>query len=274
MAKVNRGEWHARATRRRPTRAATQSPTFQVVGLGVAAPPPAQGRRSGRARRRTIRRPRAGASRLVMDKFGPVPVDRVDYALADELVTELCEERLAIERARELGAPLMRTQVNPRTGRPATEARRRGLSNTSIRQGARRRPSACCATPRSAACIAGERSRPEVRRPEGRAPAALLPGAAPHCRAAPKRPTSSTAAAGRGLDWHKVDHIRQPDKSGGRQARTRVGVSDVLIGKVRRGQVWRKKPTRAPVIVAQRRAIVGRMLVLAGPRISRAVWVA
>ena len=36
---------------------------------------------------------------VVMDKFGPVPIDRVDYALADELVDELCEERLAIERA-------------------------------------------------------------------------------------------------------------------------------------------------------------------------------
>ena len=70
---------------------------------------------------------------MVIDKFGPVPADRVDYALADALVTELCEERLAIERARELGAPLMRTQVNPRTGR-SYRARRRGLSNTSIRR--------------------------------------------------------------------------------------------------------------------------------------------
>jgi len=36
---------------------------------------------------------------VVMDKFGPAPIDQVDFGLADELVVELCEERAAIERA-------------------------------------------------------------------------------------------------------------------------------------------------------------------------------
>ena len=70
--------------------------------------------------------------RLVMDKFGPVPIDRIDYALADELVSELCEERLAIERARERGEPLMRT-VTTKDGL-SYEARRRSVSNSSIRK--------------------------------------------------------------------------------------------------------------------------------------------
>jgi hypothetical protein len=46
---------------------------------------------------------------VVMDKFGPVPIDRVDFALADELVVDLCGERAAIERAIADGKPLKRT---------------------------------------------------------------------------------------------------------------------------------------------------------------------
>ena len=36
-----------------------------------------------------------------MDKFGPRTLDRIDFAIAEELVIELCKERLAIEHARE-----------------------------------------------------------------------------------------------------------------------------------------------------------------------------
>ena len=114
MAKVNRGEWTP--AHRQPLPApADPAPSFQLVAsewlhrhqLKAGDP-------DGRSK--TIRDLRWRLS-VVIDKFGPVPADRVDYALADELVTELCEERLAIERARELGAPLMRTQLNSRTGR-------------------------------------------------------------------------------------------------------------------------------------------------------------
>jgi integrase len=70
---------------------------------------------------------------------------------------------------------------------------------------------------------------------------------------------------GRGgvLDWDKVDYIRHSDKSAVKLARE-LGVSDVLIGKVRRGQVWNDPRTGHR---RQRRAIIGA-LVLAGPRIS------
>ena len=87
---------------------------------------------------------------VVMDRFGPLPLDRVDFATADELVIELCEERLAIEHAREQGAPLMRTIHDPGTG-SSYQARRRGVSTD---RSARRSmpPSGCCGTPASAGC--------------------------------------------------------------------------------------------------------------------------
>ena len=129
MAKVDRGEWAPPA--RAAAAAAAAAPSFQLVAsewlhrhqLKAGDP-------DGRSK--TIRDLEWRLS-VVIDKFGPVPARPLDYALADELVTELCEERLAIERARELGAPLMRTLFNPRTGR-RYRARRRGLSNTSIRR--------------------------------------------------------------------------------------------------------------------------------------------
>jgi hypothetical protein len=68
-----------------------------------------------------------------MDKFGPAPIDELDFGLADELVVELCEERAAIERAAADGVPLMRTVCDSRT-RTSYQARRRGVSNGSIRK--------------------------------------------------------------------------------------------------------------------------------------------
>jgi hypothetical protein len=65
------------------------------------------------------------------------------------------------------------------------------------------------------------------------------------------------------LDWEKVASIRQPDKSAVNLARD-LGVSDVLIGKVRRGLVWNDARTGNR---RQKRVIIGA-LVLAGPRIS------
>lgn len=70
---------------------------------------------------------------VVMDKFGPAPIDELDFGLADELVVELCEERAAIERAAAEGVPLMRTARDARIG-SSYQARRRGISNGSIRK--------------------------------------------------------------------------------------------------------------------------------------------
>ena len=128
MAKVNRGEWTpARPTGAEPAAAAT--PTLPGRGLGVAAPPQGQGRRPGRASK-TIRDLEWRLS-VVMDKFGPVPIDRVDYAPRRRARDRLCEERLAIERARERGAPLMRDRTSTRAR--AAPTRRAGEASPTRR---------------------------------------------------------------------------------------------------------------------------------------------
>jgi hypothetical protein len=97
MAKVNRGEWTPPPRERVPSRPAV-APTFQLLAsewlhrhkLKVGDP-------DGMS---TTIRDLEWRLAVVMDRFGPVPADRVDFALAEDLVAELCEERLAIERAR------------------------------------------------------------------------------------------------------------------------------------------------------------------------------
>lgn len=146
MEKVNRGEWTPAPAQSASTSAAANIPTFQVEASQwlhrrklIAGDP--------EGRSKTIRDLEWRLS-VVMDKFGSEPIDRVDFALADELVVELCEERAAIERAAAEGVPLMRTVRDPRTGRDY-QARRRAVSNG---RSARRLmpPSACCATRASA----------------------------------------------------------------------------------------------------------------------------
>ena len=100
-----------------------------------------------------------------MDRFGDVPIHRIDFALAETLVTDLCEERLAIERASKRGAPLMETVANTRTGR-THRARRRGISNSSIRK----------------ALDASERVLRDASR------RGLLPGGVPDLKSAAPRP--------------------------------------------------------------------------------------
>ena len=96
MAKVNRGEWTPPPRDTAPARPAS-TPTFQVIAsewlhrhkLKAGDP-------DGTS---TTIRDLEWRLAVVMDKFGPVAADRVDFALAEDLVAALCEERLAIERA-------------------------------------------------------------------------------------------------------------------------------------------------------------------------------
>src|SRR3954449_328620 len=94
MGKVNRGEWTPPVAEPPAKPAPKAVPTFQVEASEwlhrrklKAGDPNGTSATIGDLEWRL---------KLVMDKFGPVPIDRVDYALADELVEELCEERLAI----------------------------------------------------------------------------------------------------------------------------------------------------------------------------------
>ncbi len=128
MEKVNRGEW--------------TPPPVESALAGPAQIPAFQIEASEWLHRRKLRAgDPSGSSKtirdlewrlsVVMDKFAPVAIDRIDFALADELVTELCEERAEIERALADGVPLMRT-VTTRHGQ-SYRARRRAVANGSIR---------------------------------------------------------------------------------------------------------------------------------------------
>jgi hypothetical protein len=148
MEKVNRGQWTpAKAESARGLATAT-SPTFQVEASQWLH------RRKVRAgdldgRTKTIR-DLEGRLSVVMDKFGPAPIDELDFGLADELVIELCEERSAIERAAAEGVPLMRLSAT-RAPEPATRPVG-GACPTDRFARHSMLPSACCAKRRSGAC--------------------------------------------------------------------------------------------------------------------------
>jgi hypothetical protein len=260
MEKVNRGEW-----RPTPARAASMSehaamPTFQVeASQWLHRRKLIAGDRD--ARSKTIRDLEWRLS-VVMDKFGPAPIDRVDFALADELVVELCEERAAIERAEAAGVPLMRSVLDPRTGR-RYETRRRAVSNGSIRKAldaaervlrdARKRgvltgdvPALKAAAPRS------DRPRRSFLEPEQIG--AVL------------RAADLIEADHRGLTWETVALIRSSERSAVALGRE-LGVSDTLVRKVRRGELWNGERQRRNRNDVPRRVIV-ETLILAGLRVS------
>jgi integrase len=259
MEKVNRGEWTPPSDAR-PSAVTAPPPTFQVeASHWLHRQKIRAGDPDGRSK--TIRDLEWRLS-VVMDKFGPRPLDRVDFALADELVIELCEERLAIERAREQGAPLTRTVRNPRTGR-VYQARRRGVSNGSIRK----------------ALDAAERVLRDARQ------RGALAGDVPDLKAAapkPERPRRSfleleqiaaiqraadlIEAEHRGLTWEKVGLIRCSKRSAVALARE-LGVSDTLIRKVRRGEIWNGAAGPRNRNDVPRRVLVDT-LILAGLRVS------
>src|SRR3954454_11018498 len=199
--------------------------------------------RSGAAARSRFRRRRLDPDRL--------PEDFVQAMLA---------EREAIRAAAAGGHPLMQTIALP-DGR-TYQRRQRPLSNGSINK--------AIAAVRMVLKDARRRYPKHVlRNPAAERDVYLkVPPAArsflePHHVAAMLEAAHQLDGRGGVLDWDKVAYIRQSDKSAVRLA-GEFGVSDVLIGKVRRGLVWNDARTGHR---RQRRAIVGA-LVLAGPRIS------
>ena len=261
MEKVNRGEWTpAKAAPALRLAGAVSSPTFQVEASQWLY------RRKMRAgdpegTTKTIRDLEWRLS-VVMDKFGPEPIDRVDFALADELVVELCEERAAIERAEGEGVPLTRNIRDPRTGR-SYEARRRGISNGSIRK-------ALDAAERvlrdaqqrgvlTGAVLALKSAAPKADRPrrsflEAEQIAAVL------------RAADLIEADHRGLNWEMVAMIRTSSRPAVALARE-LGVSDTLIRKVRRGELWNEEAGPRNRNDVPRRVII-ETLVLGGLRVS------
>ena len=200
---------------------------------------------------------------VVMDAFGPVAIDRLGYRHAEDLVTALADERLSIARAAERGEPLTRAYTDPRTGR-THERRRRGVANSSIRR----------------ALDTAERVLRDAKR------RGALAGELPELRAAapkPERPRRSylepeqivavlraaelLEAEHRGLTWTAVAAIRASGAPARALARE-FGVSDTLIGKVRRGELWTAEtPAPRNRNDVPRRPIV-QTLILTGLRVS------
>ncbi|MDQ2895547.1 MAG: site-specific integrase, partial [Actinomycetota bacterium] len=259
MEKVNRGEWTPPPTGSELDLAIEPSPTFQVEASEWLH------RRKVRAgdpegESKTISDLQWRLS-VVIDKFGPVPIDRIDFALADELVVELCEERAAIERAAAEGSPLMGT-VSTRSGR-TYQARRRAVSNGSIRKAldtaervlrdAKRRGVLVAEVP-ALKSAAPKAERPRRSFLEIEQIAAVL------------RAADLIEAEHRGLTWESVELIRSSSRSALALA-GELGVSDTLIRKVRHGELWNGSPGARNRNDVPRRVIV-ETLFLAGPRIS------
>lgn len=252
---IARGEWvpPRRDGAVRAVTVAGDPPTFQVFASEHA----------GRRRRRLSEnayKDLVWRLRCGMDHFGPYELDKIDEVVIEDFVQDMLAEREEIRAAAAAGRPLMQTICLP-NGR-TYERRRKALSNDSInkaiaavrqvlKDASRRYPRHVVRNPAAdrdvyLATAPEKRSYLEAHHME-----ALLDGAA--------------QLDGRHgtLDWDKVQYIRASDKSAVKLARD-LGVSDVLIGKVRRGLVWVDEPSgNRP----QRRAIIGT-LVLAGLRIG------
>ena len=207
MEKVNRGEWTPAKAESARGLATAAAPTFQVEASQWLH------RRKVRAgdldgRSKTMRDLEWRLS-VVMDKFGPAPIDELDFGLADELVVELCEERGAIERAAAEGVPLMRAARDARIGSQLPGASARHIQRIDS-QGTRCRRAR--AAGREEARRARRRgTRAEVRGAEGRAPAALV--LEPEQIAAVLRAADLIEAEHRGLTWEAVDLIRSSSRS-------------------------------------------------------------
>jgi integrase len=253
-AQVERGEYIPPRPSAAPLEDAGTLPTFQVFASIVLA----------RKRRRLAEKSYRDLEwrlRIAVDHVGSRRLDEIDAGVADEVVDVLLREREAIEEAAAAGRPLTEAYTDPRTGRDH-KRRRRGLSNGSINK--------VLAAMR---LVLKEAVRSRLIEHN--------PLADPDCFLRVGQPARSFLEAGevlvlfesaeaverqhRGLTWDDVLAIRRSDEPAARLAR-RYGVSDTLIRKVRRREVWTRKALRRRNDVP--RAVLLTTLVLAGIRIS------
>ena len=192
MAKVNRGEWTP-APRERAPGARRSGAELPARRLGVAAPPPAQGRRPGRALQDE---PRPALAPLGGDRqVRPRP----------RRPRRLRARRRARDRALR-GAPGDRTRAragraaDAHPGRPAHRPDaigRAGAASPTRRSGGRSMPpSASCATPRSAASspASSPTSSPPPRRPSALGARSSSSSRSTRCCARPRSPRRRSAA--------------------------------------------------------------------------------
>lgn len=196
-----------------------------------------------------------------MDHFGDLDLAEIGVEVADSFVDGALRDREAIEQAAASGEPLMESYVDPRSGR-THQRRRRGLSNSSINK----------------VLVAVRRVLKEAVR---HGLIETNPLNDPDCYLRAARPSRSflqvnqieaifeagrlIEAENRGLGWPEVRAIRNSTEPATRLARE-YKVSDTLIRKIRRGDVWIDQPERRRNDVS--RVALIATLALAGLRIS------
>lgn len=251
LRQVGRGEYVPPRPETAPIAAGDEVPTFQVLASIVLA----------RKKRRVSDKTYADLKwRLdtAIDHFGEYPVDQIDVALADAFVEGKLHEREAIIDAAAAGQPLLEEYTDSRTGR-RHQRRRRGLSNSSINK----------------VLVSVRRVLKEAKR-RGLVEHNALED--PECYLRSESPQRSfleipqilaLVEAARELDfeqlrleWRDIRAIRSSKERATRLAQ-KYGVSETLIRRIRRGDIWTESRPREAI----REPLVAT-LVLAGPRIS------
>ena len=257
LAQVDRGEYVPQRAVASPGPDSATVPTFQVFASVVLA------RKKRRIAVKTYQ-DLEWRLRIAIDHFGSRRLDRIDVALVDEFVDHALRDREAIAEAAAAGQPLTEPYMDPRTGRVHAR-RRRGLSNGSInkvlaavrvvtKEAVRQRLIDRNPLNDRDCFLREERTlRSFIEVPQ--AMALLEAGRA-------------LEADHRGLRWEDVQAIRGSEAPGVRLARE-FQVSEALVRKIRRREIWQRRPER-------RRNDVPRVpliatLMLAGLRISELV---
>jgi integrase len=250
IGQVQRGEYMPAQPAAAPAPNGEEVQTFQVFASIVLA----------RKRRRVAEKTYKDLKwRLTtaMDHFGSYRVDEIDAGVADDFVEKKLVEREAIEKAVAAGEPLLESYTDPRTGR-TYQRRRRPLSNDSINK--------VLAGVRQVLKEAKRRRLIDHNPLEDRE--CYLRSAAPTRSFLEVPQIMAVLDAARQLDreqlafdWREVRAIRSSDEPATHIA-ARYGVSDTLIRRIRRGEIWTEERPRE----AGRLPVVATLL-LAGPRI-------
>jgi integrase len=198
---------------------------------------------------------------VATEHLGGKPVDVISAGDVDDMVDALLRERDAIEQAAAQGSPLMEDYVDPRSGR-THQRRRRGLANSSINK-----------VVRAVRQVLEDAVRHRViERNPAAEPQTLVREDGPRRSFLEPFQIVALLDAGealerehRGLTWDDVHDIRASADSNLALAR-HYHVSDGLISKIRRRQVWVTGPMRRRNDVP--RTVVLATLVLEGLRIS------
>jgi integrase len=228
---LERGEWTPPEPAAPPTPPAAKE-EVETFAMAASRSYAARSKRMESEKSKEDLRWRLGAA---IQHLGERPVLEVDATAVDDMVTAFLDERALINEAKAAGKPLTRT-VHDSKGR-TYQRRRRGLSNTSINkvvgavrtvlEDARRRGIATQPAVDRQSMVRAERPNRSYLQPK-------------QLRAALDA-AQAVEREGRGLDWPDIAVIRASDAPHTHLA-ARFGVSDTLIRKIRRNELWVERP--------------------------------